>query len=269
MMEKSMIKALFFDIDGTLLSFHTKQIPETAYEGLQILKQKGYRLFIASGRPPVQLPLLPKQLTEFPWDGMVLFNGQYCMDAEKNVVRKQPIPRKTFKTLVPYLKEHCDFPCTFMELESSFDIRFNPHMYEYLKSIGQEDKMTPVKDVERAYDVDIYQVCPYIPPEGDEEFVRHAPGAKSARWTDDFADIIPEDGGKPVGMQTMMNLYGLTREECMSFGDGANDISMLEYAGIGVAMGNASDTVKNAADYVTDDIDNNGLRKAFEYFNLF
>ena len=61
---------------------------------------------------------------------------------------------------------------------------------------------------------------------------------------------------------------GLTREQCIAFGDGGNDVTMLDYAGIGVAMGNACDTAKQAADYVTDDIMKDGLAKALGHFHL-
>jgi hydroxymethylpyrimidine pyrophosphatase-like HAD family hydrolase len=61
---------------------------------------------------------------------------------------------------------------------------------------------------------------------------------------------------------------GLDRSQIMAFGDGENDMDMLEYAGIGVAMGNASDKVKAVADYVTDTVDNRGIEKALRHFGL-
>ena len=65
-----------------------------------------------------------------------------------------------------------------------------------------------------------------------------------------------------------MNRFGLMPEEIMAFGDAENDIGMLSFAGIGVAMGNARDNVKAAADYVTDDVDSNGISNALQYFDL-
>ena len=65
-----------------------------------------------------------------------------------------------------------------------------------------------------------------------------------------------------------MNRFGLMPEEIMAFGDAENDIGMLSFAGIGVAMGNARDNVKAAADYVTDDVDSNGIFNALQYFDL-
>ena len=119
--------------------------------------------------------------------------------------------------------------------------------------------MPQVLDPVRSYEHDTYQICPYIPPEMDDAFVAHAPGMKSARWTDEFADMIPEKGGKPAGIQAMIDYYGIDRSEIMVFGDGGNDSDMLEYAGIGVAMGNAEESIKKAADRVTGSNTENGV----------
>lgn len=88
------------------------------------------------------------------------------------------------------------------------------------------------------------------------------------RWCDTFADILPAGGGKPAGLAAMLDHLGLRREESIAFGDGGNDISMLEYAGVGVAMGNALPAVKAAADYVADSVDADGVEKALQHFGL-
>ena len=65
-----------------------------------------------------------------------------------------------------------------------------------------------------------------------------------------------------------MDYYSIDIDECMAFGDGGNDKEMLEFAKIGVAMGNASDDVKSIADYVTTDVDNDGILNALKHFNV-
>lgn len=262
-----MIKAVFLDIDGTLIRFDTHEIPDSALKVLHQAKEKGIRLFIASGRPPIQMSLLCESFRTFPWDGKVLLNGQYCLDEKEQVMHQEPLPMSAMEKLVPWLMDK-QFNCAFYELDYAYDIHFNQDYYNYLKEIGHPERMLPVEDVHRALSHETFQICPYIPADEDAEFLRHAPGCRSARWTPDFADIIPEDGGKPEGVKRMLAKYGIAREECMAFGDGANDITMLQYAGIGVAMGNANDDVKAAADYVTAPIDQDGLAKAFVHFHL-
>ena len=84
----------------------------------------------------------------------------------------------------------------------------------------------------------------------------------TTRWCDDFCDVMPVGGGKPEGVQAMCERYGLTLDEAVAFGDGGNDIAMLRAVGTGVAMGNAGDNVKAAADLVTTDVDNDGIWNA-------
>ena len=69
-------------------------------------------------------------------------------------------------------------------------------------------------------------------------------------------------------MEAICHHYGIRQEDTIAFGDGGNDIEMLQWAGIGIAMGNAGEETRAAADYVTDDVEKDGLWKAFEHFGL-
>lgn len=263
-----MIRAAFFDIDGTLISMRTHEILPSTLETLSQLKEKGIRLYIASGRPPGHLTLLDPAFLAFQWDGYIMMNGQYCYMADGQIFRRQPISRETMRSLVPWLKEHADFACTIHELDYAYDITFNQAMHDYLSSIGKLDQMPPKDDPSRAYEHETYMLCPYVPSERDAEILSHAPGLMSARWSPDFADMFAQGGGKPEGMKAALALEGISREECIAFGDGGNDITMLEYAGTGVAMGNASAEVKKHADYVTEECENDGISHAFKHFGL-
>jgi len=87
-------------------------------------------------------------------------------------------------------------------------------------------------------------------------------------WHPDGWDVIAKGGGKQTAIRRYLAENGLTPEEAIAFGDGENDIGMLKLAGIGVAMGNAEGIVKEAADYVTTDIDDNGIENALKHFGL-
>ena len=104
--------------------------------------------------------------------------------------------------------------------------------------------------------------------EQEEAVLRGMPACEATRWTHLLCDIIPRGGGKHIGIQKVLDHYGFAREECMAFGDGDNDITMLRYAGIGVAMGNADAAVKAAADYVTTGTDASGIAKALRHFGM-
>ncbi len=262
------IRAAFFDIDGTLVSMKTREMPASCRKALYAMKEKGIRLFISTGRPPVQIPLLTKDLSSFPWDGMILMNGQYCVDENGVPFHKLPVKKETLDVLIPWLKKEADFPCQFYEIGGSYDIAFNPGMYQYLSSLGKEDEMPPVEDPVRAFEHETYQICPYIEESRDAEFLLHAPGMESARWSPHFADMIPAGGGKAEGIRRTLEHFGLQDDEFIAFGDGGNDISMIRAAAIGVAMGNADDRVKASADYVTAECENDGIYQACVHFGL-
>lgn len=102
----------------------------------------------------------------------------------------------------------------------------------------------------------------------EKEIMRRLPGLSSSRWCDTFADINIKGIDKGSGVREYLNLRGLIKDEAISFGDGGNDIPMLENTGIAVAMGNSCDSLKAVADFVTDDIDRDGLAHAIRHFGL-
>ena len=94
------------------------------------------------------------------------------------------------------------------------------------------------------------------------------PHCKLTWWTEYGTDIIAQSGGKVMGMKQMLRFHGIRSEEIIAFGDGENDADMMEFAGIGVAMGNGEDLVKRRADYVTDDVDAGGILHALKHYGI-
>ena len=114
----------------------------------------------------------------------------------------------------------------------------------------------------------VYQILAFVPEHQKKLLDELLDECAVTSWNDTGIDIIPKNGGKSAGIQRFLDEHGLDRSEIMAFGDGENDMEMLRFAGIGVAMGNASDSVKAAADYVTDTVDNDGIEKALRHFGL-
>lgn len=260
-----MIKAVFFDIDGTLISFHTHRIPEATKQALNRMRERGVKVFIASGRPPVQMKFL-KDLVDFEFDGYVVMNGQYCYDAQ-GVYHREAIPTRSLQALLPYLEE-TGLSCSFVELDYVYINRITQPVVDLYEMLGGTARMEPTDDPARSLTHTTYQLSAFLPREQEAALLEHLPGCKAARWNPYFTDLIPANGGKPVGLQKTLERYGIRQEESMAFGDGGNDIDMLRYAGIGVAMGNATDDVKQAADYVTSDVDAEGVARALEHFGV-
>jgi len=257
-----MFKAIFFDIDGTLVPLGSRHMPESTFAALETLRRKGVRLFIASGRPPQYLQNLPEALKSFPFDGYVLCNGQCCTDAYLDPFYLEALPRASLAPVLDWLEENPDVVCHFVEYRGSYLNRLTPEH----AALHPEDKM--VGDPRRCLDHATYQLNPFVSAERERELLARAPGLASVRWCDDFSDIIPASGGKEKGIARMLARFGLAASEAMAFGDGGNDIAMLRYAGIGVAMGSAPQDVKAAADYVTGAASENGIANALQHFGL-
>ena len=81
-------------------------------------------------------------------------------------------------------------------------------------------------------------------------------------------DVIPLNYNKAKGIEALINYLGIKKEEVIAIGDGHNDAEMIKYAGLGIAMGNAIDKCKKVADYITSDIDDNGIYNAFKYAGI-
>lgn len=260
-----MIKAIFFDIDGTLLSFKTHKMPESTKQALIKAKEKGVKIFVATGRPKVDI-LRVKELADFPFDGFVAVNGQFCYDKDENVLHEKYINKGDVKNIIAYLKQN-NLACHVILKENIYETMVNEKVKQLANLVGY-DEAIEVKPLDYFLDKEIFQLCPYIDPEDDEEFKKHLGNCITMRWCDLFVDVIPKDGGKPQGIKKICEHYGIKQDEIMAFGDGGNDCEMLEYAKIGIAMGNASEEVKSRADYVTDDVDENGVEKALKHFEI-
>ncbi len=114
----------------------------------------------------------------------------------------------------------------------------------------------------------IYQLIVFGDDDAFRALMGHLPGCKMTRWNSYGADIISKDGGKVVGIRHFLEHFHLRQDEIMAFGDAENDMDMLQFAGVGIAMGNADDTVKQQADYVTEDIDRDGIDLALRQYGL-
>ena len=94
------------------------------------------------------------------------------------------------------------------------------------------------------------------------------PHCRKINWFNEAFDILNKDGDKTNGMIALLEHYHISKDEVMAFGDGNNDVEMIKFAKIGVAMGNATEACKQASDYVTSDMDDDGIYKALKHFNI-
>ncbi|MDD3254126.1 MAG: Cof-type HAD-IIB family hydrolase [Lachnospiraceae bacterium] len=255
-----MIKAIFFDVDGTLLSSKEGKIPQSALKALSLLKEQNILIFIASGRHKEELGYLP--LEGIAFDGYVTLNGQLCLDQDKNTLFGSPMDEAD-KTILVELFNRNEVPLIIVE-EQELYINFIDDEVRRIQNIIH----CPIPKVSTYRQGPIYQACAYIDRSREPEIIGLFHHCKSARWNDSGIDIICSDSGKMRGIQKLLEHYQVQPSEIMAFGDAENDIDMLQYAQIGIAMGNAGREIKEIADYVTDSVDDDGIWNALRHFNL-
>jgi Cof subfamily protein (haloacid dehalogenase superfamily) len=129
-------------------------------------------------------------------------------------------------------------------------------------------KEFPEEDFEKATQREVYQLTPFFTSEQEKEVLPFITEGEFGRWHPAFVDITAKGNTKQNGIDEFIKHFGFKLEETMAFGDGGNDIGMLRHAGIGIAMGNANDEVKAAADYVTASVDEDGIYKALKHFGV-
>lgn len=255
-----MVKAIFFDIDGTLVSFKTHEIPQSTFDTLYTLKEKGIKLFIATGRGKDGLDVLK----DFPFDGYITLNGQYCYN-DKELVYENTINKDDIQSLLNHLEKH-PFPCGFTEEHTKY-FNMRDERVDEIHSITHNDNH-PARDCHDVINHKVYQCMCFVNEQEEQELLKVMPHCISARWHPLFCDVSPKGGTKQNGIDIFLKYYHLQLEDTMAFGDGANDIPMLKHVALSVAMDNANDDVKSIADYVTDDVEHDGITTALQYFKI-
>ena len=255
-----MIKVVFFDVDGTLLSHSQGVVPESARRALERLRTAGVKVVVATGRFLKELEKLPVHELEF--DGYLTLNGVLCLDEGKEIFYENAIEGLNRESVVAMFEQK-DFPVLLIEEERMYMNHVTDKVREAQKEISSD-----IPRIGEWTGGTIYQAVVYATEEEEQALKERLPGCKITRWNKNGVDVVAKTGGKVAGIRKYLERYGIKPEETMVFGDGENDMEMLKFAHIGVAMGNASEAVKKCADYVTAHIDEDGVEKALKYFGL-
>lgn len=257
-----MVKAIFFDIDGTLVSFKTHQVPQSTIDALSEIRKKGIKVFIATGRALMVI----NNLGDLEFDGYITLNGGYCIAGEK-VIYKNGICPDDISSLIKYQKEKEAFPCIFVRKNDMFINFVNDEVKEILDLL--DFPLPPMNDMEEAEKEEVFQIVSFFGKHQEQEIMSAAlPHCEPTRWNPLFSDVVAKGNSKSKGIDEILEYYGINLDETMAFGDGGNDIPMLEHVPNSIAMGNAEDDVKAVASYVTDSVDENGISNALKHFGI-
>lgn len=263
-------KILVLDIDGTLTN-QRKEITEHTRKTILQLQKQGVKVVLASGRPTYGVIPAAKTLEMDQYEGYILsFNGGQIINCKTGSVLFERIIEPHYIEQIYDQVKYKDVAV--MTYEGDTIVTETPDNY-YVQKEAFINKMK-IKQVEdfRAY-VDFHVTKVLVAADGDylknvEMDMTGYFGSKLSIYRSEpfFLEIMPPNIDKATSLEKLLRQLHLTRNEMIACGDGANDISMIQYAGLGVAMENAQQNVKQCADYITRSNEEDGVAYAIEKF---
>ena len=263
-------KVLVLDIDGTLTN-SKKEITPNTKKGIQTILEHGHKVILASGRPTPGMRRYENELQLEKYGGYLLsFNGARIIECRTGeIVYQRILPLSIVSGLYAFAKKNgCGLVTYFGDNIIS---AFEPDEYVELES---RINGMPIKVVENFVDFVDFEInkclltatvdkAPELEKQLQEKYGDIASVYRSEPF---FIEVMPQNVDKATSLDKMLENIGMTKENTICCGDGFNDISMIKYAGMGVAMGNAQPAVKEAADYITGTNDEDGLVQVIDEF---
>ncbi|MBR4471710.1 MAG: HAD family hydrolase [Erysipelotrichaceae bacterium] len=277
------MKIVFLDVDGTLINYELR-CPQSAKEAVRKARENGHKIYICTGCSKAEIQ--QRDLPEL--DGMIGGNGAYVED-NGVVVMHQGLSKEDVKHIVDWCNDR----------HLGFYLEANSGMYcnDYMLSQGPETMIRYAtgkgKSLEEAKETSKGFVGGFIHLQGEDlyrddinkisfilssyqdhldsktEFPHLIANTWGGRGEEAlFGDLGPAGITKKHAIDVLLDYLRADQKDTISFGDAKIDLSMFELCAYNVAMGNGGEEIKAAADYITADVDDDGLYKAFEYLKL-
>ena len=258
-----MIKAAFFDLDGTLISSKGTITP-AVQNALSQLRKNGILVFAATGRSPYEVSTMDV-FSGLEFDAIVSLNGQYCYNRQR-VIHSQLFDKDDLIRITQHL-QNTPFACAFVEKNDLYIHKVD----DYVRTAMAEFHSQPpkIRDISDVVDRDILMLMVYLPRDLTEQCLMPLlENSDITRWNRYGVDVLPRGVSKRTGIEKILAEYDLDWDSVLAFGDGENDLEMLEKARYGVAMGNSVPELLKRDFYVTDHVDRDGVVSALTYFGL-
>lgn len=276
-------KIIFLDVDGTLIDYNAI-MPESAGKAVDLARANGHKVYICTGCSKAEIA--QRKLCDL--DGMIGGNGAYVED-NGEVVMHQGLSKEEVKHIVDWCNErHLGF-----YLEANSGMYCNDYMLEqgpatmkkYALGKGADEAKAESSaegfvngfihlPTEQLYRDDINKISFILSTYQDHldskvefpELIANTWGGKDEQAL--FGDLSPKGITKKHAIDVLLKHLNRSVEDTIAFGDAKIDISMFELCNFSVAMGNAGKETKEAADYITTDVNEDGIWNAFKYLNL-
>ena len=266
------MKLIVLDVDGTLIPFGQVLPTESTIKALEMARKNGHRIYLNTGRCRAEVH---KELEDLGFDGIICSNSLYIEDDGKVCLQKD-IPPADVKRISDWL------------LQQNVGFFFEGHksvaaVRLYFEQMGARFGEKVLHDLENSFpcikeaELDYNGIAKinYVMAPGLVEKIKAEFGKEFQinQWSllgsdKGMGDITRKDAGKASGVQFIAEKYGVKAEDTYAFGDTAGDLPMIKCCGTGVAMGNAEPGLKEGADYITGNVDENGIFDAFRHFGL-
>lgn len=255
------MKAVALDLDGTLLNSR-KEISEENKNILKKLSENGVEILIVTGRP---YPITKKiaQSLEIPLT-VICYNGARVMNLETDeIIFEKVLEKEQVLKIIEFCREYKKDLNLFqndiwyvedLESDGTKYYKKNSKLEPTLKSFDSFDSFKMIKSII----IDENEVLNRI-----EKELKNILG-NTVYYTysqDKYLELLNKEVNKGMTLKRVLKNKGIEISECIAFGDAHNDLEMLELVGIGVAMGNAHEILKNRVQYITDTNDDNGVAK--------
>ncbi len=269
------MKYIFLDIDGTLFDHKKYAVPESARRAVELARRAGHKVFICTGRSCCLLD----HVEEIAVDGVIAAAGAYA-ETEGKIIYENNIPEEELKLVlgfgrskgVSYILEgkegiymHSEIRDYYFEGEGK---QTTGHDFFQQKAVHGMEAYDPEREV-------IYKFCLYsLEAEALQEVERKFKdkyqfvSSMPERGHMHSIEVISVKNNKADGIRKVLEYYGGSMEDAVAVGDSMNDLEMIRECGIGIVMGNGNERLKSYADYVTADIDADGVYQALAHYQL-
>ncbi|CAG9621243.1 Cof-type HAD-IIB family hydrolase [Sutcliffiella rhizosphaerae] len=252
-------KIAFFDIDGTITNHEDGTISDKTKSAIKSLKEKGIQVVAATGRPLSMC----EEIRELGIDTFITANGGHVKHKEE-VIHKVPLNPKVLKEVYEFAAEQnhgLSFYTEGLKVNGVREIRFAQALKETLFLADYPSELDETEE-------EVYLLCLFAAEDMMEPYNEKFPDLTFRRWHPFVLNVLEEDVSKSQAIINLLDYFGVDKSEAIAFGDGENDIDMLELVGFGVAMGNGSEKLKSVADYVTKKSSEDGIYYALKQLQI-
>ena len=263
------IKLIAIDLDGTFLNNESK-ITDYNKNILKKLIDKGIEIVIATGRPISSMDFYYKELENN--SESIVFNGAMVVDNNFNCIFSNPLKRDIVHEIIKLYKEKYinNTSVNIYSMKEYIVAKDNFKFRTHTEKLDKKNKIVGLEnfndniEVQKMIILGENEILIDIKNTIDNLFAVHTSFSDPH-----YLEILSADANKANALKWLCNKKGIDRKNVIAFGDNYNDIEMIEFAGVGVAMGNAETDVKKNAKYIADTNENNGVGVFLkDFFNL-